>query len=93
MNTAAHPIPLGAATGGQEPPAELRVWSNEPRVPDLHAEQYRMQDVAHLLGMPLDVIRHAIQAGELRAAQAGHDVLSISRTDLLTWLDTRGPGV
>jgi excisionase family DNA binding protein len=92
MNTPLPPLSNDDAAH-QATAAGARVWSNAPLLPDLHDESYRVQDVAHLLGMHPDVIRHAIQAGELRAEQAGHNVVCISRADLLAWLDARGPGV
>lgn len=93
MNTPAQPVPLDTAAHNQETAAGPRVWSTELLVPDLHAEYYRVPEVAHLLGIHPDVIRHAIQAGALQATQAGHDVHCIGRADLLAWLNARGPGV
>jgi excisionase family DNA binding protein len=93
MNTPAQLVPGSTTTDNQETAAGPGVWSAEHLMPDLHAESYRVPEVAHLLGIHPDVIRHAIQAGELRAVMAGHDVHSIGRVDLLVWLHNRGPGV
>jgi excisionase family DNA binding protein len=93
MNTPAESVLQGAAAYNEETATPPRVWSDEQLVPDLHAESYRVHEVAHLLGIHHDVIRHAIQQGELRAVQVGHDVHCISRADLLAWLSARGPGV
>ena len=64
-----------------------------PLVPDLHHDSYTLHEVANLLGMDLDVIRHAVQTGELAATKAGHEIVGIARADLLAWLDRRGPGL
>ena len=62
-------------------------------VPDLREEQYTVQEVANLLGMSTDMIRHAVQAGELQAERMEQEIVSIRRADLLDWLNSRGPGV
>jgi excisionase family DNA binding protein len=93
MNTPLPPLPNDVDASSQATAAGAHVWSNEPLIPDLHDESYRVQDIAHLLGISPDVIRHAIWSGELRAEQAGHEVVCIHRADLLAWLDARGPGV
>lgn len=62
-------------------------------VPDLREDQYTVQEVANLLGMSVDMIRHAVQAGELQAVRFEHDIVGIRREDLLAWLNARGPGV
>lgn len=62
-------------------------------VPDLHQDSYTVQEVASLLSMSPDMIRHAVQAGDLRADHAGHEIVCIHRDDLLAWLNNRGAGV
>jgi excisionase family DNA binding protein len=62
-------------------------------VPDLHHERYRVQEVANLLGMSVDVIRHAVQRGDLKAEHVEHEITFIHRDDLLAWLNRRGPGL
>jgi excisionase family DNA binding protein len=62
-------------------------------VPDLHEDSYTVHEVANLLGMSVDMIRHAVQSGELQAVRVEHEIISIGRADLLAWLNTRGPGV
>lgn len=52
----------------------------------LHQDQYTPEEVAELLGMGIGVVRHVAFTGELRAQIIGHDIVSISRTDLLVWL-------
>ena len=52
----------------------------------LQQDHYTPEEVAELLGIGLDVVRHAAFTGELRAQLAGHDIISIHRDDVLTWL-------
>jgi excisionase family DNA binding protein len=68
-------------------------WDHSRLVPDLHEDRYSLHEVANLLGMSIDMIRHAVQAGELKAERAGHEIVCIHRDDLLAWLNARGPGV
>ena len=62
-------------------------------IPDLHHDRYRVQEVANLLGMSVDMIRHAVQRGELKADHVEHEITFIHRDDLLAWLNARGPGL
>lgn len=55
----------------------------------LHHETYRPEELAKLLSMAEDVIRHAVHAGELPATVVGHDILEIARPDVLRWLKLR----
>jgi excisionase family DNA binding protein len=50
---------------------------------------YSPREAATLLMIEPEVIRHAVYNGELPAARAGSDILSISRHDLLAWLERR----
>ena len=52
-------------------------------------DQYTPEEVSELLGIGLDVIRHAAFAGTLRADIEGHDIISLQRDDVLAWLQTR----
>ena len=52
----------------------------------LQQDHYTPEEVAEVLGIGLDVVRHAAFTGELRAQLAGHDIISIHRDDVLTWL-------
>ena len=52
-------------------------------------DRYTPEEVAELLGIGLDVIRHAAFAGTLRADIEGHDIISLQRDDVLAWLQTR----
>ena len=52
-------------------------------------DRYTPEEVSELLGIGLDVIRHAAFAGTLRANIEGHDIISLERDDVLAWLQTR----
>ena len=51
--------------------------------------RYTLEEVAELLGIGPDVIRHAAFAGTLRADIKGHHIISLQRDDVLAWLQTR----
>ena len=53
-------------------------------------DQYTPEEVADLLDIGLDVVRHAAFSGELRAQIAEHDIISIRREDVIAWV--RAPG-
>ena len=53
-------------------------------------DQYTPEEVAELLGIGLDVVRHAAFSGELRARIAEHDIISIRREDVLAWVGASG---
>jgi aryl carrier-like protein len=55
----------------------------------LQQDRYTPEEVSELLGVGLDVIRHAAFAGTLRADIEGHDIISLQRADVLAWLQTR----
>ncbi len=55
----------------------------------LQQDSYTPEEVSELLGIGLDVIRHAAFAGTLRAEIEGHDIISLRRDDVLAWLQTR----
>ena len=55
----------------------------------LQQERYTAEEVAELLGIGLNVVRHATFTGELRAQIVGHDIISLCRDDVLAWLDER----
>ena len=55
-------------------------------------DRYTAEEVAELLEIGLDVVRHAAFTGELRARIAGHHIISIRREDVLAWFEAReGP--
>jgi len=53
-------------------------------------DQYTPEEVAELLEIGLDVVRHAAFSGELRARIAEHHILSIRRDDVLAWVAASG---
>ena len=55
----------------------------------LQQDHYTPEEVAELLGIGLDVVRHAAFTGELCAQIIEHDIISIQRDDVLAWLGTR----
>jgi excisionase family DNA binding protein len=55
----------------------------------LRHEDYTPEELSRLLGIGLDVIRHAAFSGELAAQMAGHDIIRLSRRDVLAWLKQR----
>jgi hypothetical protein len=55
----------------------------------LHHEYYTPEEVSRLLGIGLDVIRHAAFTGALHAQIVEHDIINLQRDDVLTWLDAR----
>jgi hypothetical protein len=50
---------------------------------------YRPEELADLLRMSVEVIRHAVFSGELPAEIVGNDIVSIKRADVVTWLAQR----
>ena len=59
----------------------------------LQQDQYTPEEVAELLEVGLDVVRHAAFSGELPAQIAEHDIISIRREDVLAWARASdGPG-
>ena len=55
----------------------------------LQQERYTPEEVAELLGIGVHIIQHAAFSGELRAQTVGHDIISLQRDDVLTWLEAR----
>ena len=55
----------------------------------LQQDRYTPEEVSELLGIGVDVVRHAAFAGTLRADIEGHDIISLQRDDVLAWLQTR----
>ena len=58
----------------------------------LHHERYRAEDVARLLGVGIDVVRHAVFSGELPAETIEHHVICIRREDVVVWFTAREAG-
>ena len=58
----------------------------------LQQDQYTPEEVAELLEIGLDVVRHAAFTRELRAQIIEHDIISLQRDDVLAWFKaTDGP--
>ena len=55
----------------------------------LHQEQYTPEEVAEVLEIGLDVVRHAVFTGELPAQIIAHDIISLQRHDVLAWFGAR----
>jgi len=62
-------------------------------MPDVRQDSYSVEGLAHLLGIPREVINHEICTGELRAVRHQHRTICIDRSEVLDWLRRRGPGV
>lgn len=52
----------------------------------LNQETYTVPEAAEVLNMGQRRILSAVYGGELKATMAGHDIVSISRTELVAWL-------
>ncbi|CAN5612476.1 hypothetical protein BH24CHL4_BH24CHL4_09940 [soil metagenome] len=55
----------------------------------LAEDSYTPEEVAKLLGMSVNVIRDACHEGDLKSKIVDHDILSITRSDALEWLESR----
>lgn len=55
----------------------------------LHRDHYTPQEAAELLDISVNAIYQAAFKGDLRANIVGHDIVSIRRQDLITWLAER----
>jgi hypothetical protein len=56
-------------------------------------DRYTPEEAAELLQIGIDVLRHAAFTGELPSQIIEHDIISLQRDDVLTWLresDVRG---
>ena len=63
------------------------------KMPDIHEDEYTIDGLSHLLGIPRDVIVHEISTGDLRAKRVGHQTICIPREAVLAWLQQRGVGI
>lgn len=66
------------------------------RIPDhiavlesLTREHFSPEELAELLGIGVEVIRHAVRRGELKAFIVEHHIIDITRSDALKWLHAR----
>ncbi len=51
----------------------------------LQQDRYTPDEAAELLEIGIDVVRHAVFTGDLRAQVVEHDIISIDRVDVLAW--------
>ena len=58
-------------------------------VPDLHQEEYTVDELARILDLSREVILHEIQTGALKATRVNHHTLCIDRRDSVAWLTRR----
>ena len=59
----------------------------------LQHDHYTVEEVSQLLGIDINVIRHAIFTRKLPAEMAGEDIVSIKRADVVTWFRNQGNDV
>jgi excisionase family DNA binding protein len=55
----------------------------------LQRDHYTPEEVADLLGIGLDAVRHAAFTGDLRATIVEHDIIRLSRDDVVAWFAER----
>ena len=55
----------------------------------MHQDHFTPEDLADLLDMDVNVVRHAAFTGDLVAIIAEHDIVSIDREAALSWLARR----
>lgn len=56
----------------------------------LRQHSYTPEELSKLLDIGAHTIRRAAREGRLHATMLGHDIISINRSDVLTWLKQRG---
>lgn len=52
----------------------------------LQHDHYTAEEAAEALLIGVERVRHAVFTGELPAQVVGHDIVSIKREDIVTWL-------
>lgn len=57
----------------------------------LQRDEYTPEEVSELLGIDLNVIRHAAFNGQLPAEIVGEDIVGIRREDVARWVLERSP--
>jgi hypothetical protein len=66
---------------------EVRNRPNESAEALLHHDHYTPEELATLLEVDVNLIRHAAFVGELRAFVVDHHICSIHREAVLLWLE------
>lgn len=59
-------------------------------LPDLHHDEYTVDELAQILGVGRELILYEIQIGELKALRIGQQTTCIKRQASLDWLTRRG---
>ena len=57
----------------------------------LQQDEYTPEEVADLLGIDINVVRHAAFTGQLRAEIVGEDIVGIRREDVVEWFRDQSP--
>jgi hypothetical protein len=70
-------------------PMELFKHSSRSTEELLATDHYTPEELAALLSMGVNVIRDACYEGDLKCNIVNHDIVSITRADVLKWLETR----
>jgi hypothetical protein len=68
------------------------MWASQPLASPselLRQETYSPEELADLLELDLNFVRHAAFTGQLRAFVVDHRILGIRRDDVLVWLTAR----
>ncbi|MCO5176626.1 MAG: helix-turn-helix domain-containing protein [Thermomicrobiales bacterium] len=55
----------------------------------LHRDHYTPDELARLLDLSPEVVRHEVRVGRLKAYIIDHRVIDIRRPDVIDWLDRR----
>lgn len=55
----------------------------------LHDNHYSAEELADLLEVSVDYIRHEVRRGQLKGYVVDHQVLDIRREDVIDWFHTR----
>ena len=57
--------------------------------PDIHHDEYTVEELTKILGCPRELILHEIQKGDLKARVINHQTIYIERADAVDWLSRR----
>jgi excisionase family DNA binding protein len=57
----------------------------------LQHDEYTPEEVARLLGVGVDQVRHAVYTNRLPALVVGEDIVSIRREDVVAWYMAQHP--
>jgi hypothetical protein len=84
----------GIDLGQREDQKESAMETHRPKSVDelLRSDHYTAEEVATLLEIGVNIVRHAAFVGELPAQIVGHDIISIRREDVIAWYNARDGG-